>query len=543
MVLTARESNEINMQISRYISEIKPDVPVFRTDYLIIGSGIAGLFTALKASELGRVIVLTKKTLKDSNTGLAQGGIAAAVHEEDSPFLHLEDTLEAGAGLCDIEAVNVLVTEGPARVRELMELGAQFDTVDGTVALTREAAHSKARILHSADATGEAIRQALVRRCLQEPNIIVRENQFLIEIITTGEECQGALVLDNTRGSKALYLAKSTIVATGGGGQLFKYTTNPDIATADGVAACFRAGCELADMEFVQFHPTVLVTDTSQRFLISEAVRGEGAHLLNSRKERFMPRYHPLGELAPRDVVARAIWNEMNQTGCDRVFLDVSRLPDPAARFPNIYQTCLGFGYDLTRDPIPVAPAAHFMMGGVKTNTYGETSIYGLYACGEVACNGVHGANRLASNSLLEGLVFGQRIVEASRPMVYRRTVGVKEIMENCRKEDNLYLPEGEREPAEIRRALSNIMWEYVGIIRDEEGLKTAAGALHKLGGELGRGRSELEYYQSINMLTVARVMVQAALWRKESRGAHYRQDYPARDDIRWAKHLTLKNW
>jgi L-aspartate oxidase len=543
LVLTARESNEINMQISRYISEIKPDVPVFRTDYLIIGSGIAGLFTALKASELGRVIVLTKKTLKDSNTGLAQGGIAAAVHEEDSPFLHLEDTLEAGAGLCDIEAVNVLVTEGPARVRELMELGAQFDTVDGTVALTREAAHSKARILHSADATGEAIRQALVRRCLQEPNIIVRENQFLIEIITTGEECQGALVLDNTRGSKALYLAKSTIVATGGGGQLFKYTTNPDIATADGVAACFRAGCELADMEFVQFHPTVLVTDTSQRFLISEAVRGEGAHLLNSRKERFMPRYHPLGELAPRDVVARAIWNEMNQTGCDRVFLDVSRLPDPAVRFPNIYQTCLGFGYDLTRDPIPVAPAAHFMMGGVKTNTYGETSIYGLYACGEVACNGVHGANRLASNSLLEGLVFGQRIVEASRPMVYRRTVGVKEIMENCRKEDNLYLPEGEREPAEIRRALSNIMWEYVGIIRDEEGLKTAAGAINKLGGELGRGRSELEYYQSINMLTVARVMVQAALWRKESRGAHYRQDYPARDDIRWAKHLTLKNW
>ncbi|NLW43737.1 MAG: L-aspartate oxidase [Syntrophomonadaceae bacterium] len=531
------------MQISRYISEIEPDVPVFRTDYLVIGSGIAGLYTALKASEFGRVIVLTKKTLKDSNTGLAQGGIAAAVHEEDSPFLHLEDTLEAGAGLCDIESVNVLVTEGPARVRELMELGAQFDTVDGTVALTREAAHSKARILHSADATGEAIRQALVGRCLQEPNIVVRENQFLIDILTTGEECQGALVYDNTRGSKALYLAKSTIVATGGAGQLFKYTTNPDIATADGVAACFRAGCELADMEFIQFHPTVLVTDTSQRFLISEAVRGEGAHLLNGKGERFMPRYHPLGELAPRDVVARAIWNEMNQTGSDRVFLDVSRLPDPAGRFPNIYQTCLGFGYDLTRDPIPVAPAAHFMMGGVKTNTYGETSIYGLYACGEVACNGVHGANRLASNSLLEGLVFGQRIVEASRPMVYRRTVDVKEIMENCRREDNLYLPEGDREPEEIRRELSDIMWEHVGIIRDEEGLKTAAAAINKLARELGRGKSELEYYQAINMLTVARVMVQAALWRKESRGAHYRRDYPARDDIRWAKHLTIKNW
>ncbi len=531
------------MQANRYISEIEQDMSVFRTDYLIIGTGIAGLFTALQACQFGQVMVLTKKTTKDSNTGLAQGGIAAAVHEEDSPFLHLEDTLEAGAGLCDIEAVNILVTEGPARVKELIELGAQFDTVNGSVALTREAAHSKARILHAADATGEAIRQALVQNCLQEPNIDIRENQFLIDILNLGNECQGALVFDALRGTKTIYLAKATIVATGGVGQLFQYTTNPDIATADGMAACFRAGCELDDMEFVQFHPTVLVTEDSQRFLISEAVRGEGAYLLNSKKERFMPQYHPLGELAPRDIVARAIWNEMAETGSDRVFLDLSHLPNPTVRFPNIHRTCLEHGYDLTRDLLPVSPAAHFMMGGVKTNTDGETNIYGLYACGEVACNGVHGANRLASNSLLDGIVFGQRIVEASRSMVYRRKVDIEEIMESCCREDYVYQPVGECDPEEIEPALRGVMWENVGIIREEAGLKHAARKVNQLSRDLGRGQSELSYYQAVNMLTVARVMIQAALWRKESRGAHYRRDYPTRDDIRWVKHLTFKNW
>ncbi|MGE5398502.1 MAG: L-aspartate oxidase, partial [Chitinophagales bacterium] len=396
------------MLTTRFVTDLESDPSVIKTDFLIIGSGIAGLFTALKASETGDVVVLTKKSMKDSNTGLAQGGIAAAVHEEDSPFLHLEDTLEAGAGLCDIEAVQVLVTEGPDRVRELMAIGARFDTVNGTVALTREAAHSRARILHAADATGEAIRQALVESCLQKPSINIQENQFLIDLLTVGGECQGALIMDGNTGQKVVYLARATVVATGGIGQLYKYTTNPDIATADGMAACFRAGCRLADMEFIQFHPTVLATSANQRFLISEAVRGEGALLFNHGGERFMPNYHPLGELAPRDIVARAIWNQMALSQSDYVYLDLTGLKNPAKRFPNIYKTCLEQGYDLFKDRIPVSPAAHYMMGGVQTNINGETGVYGLYACGEMACTGVHGANRLASNSLLEGLVFGQ---------------------------------------------------------------------------------------------------------------------------------------
>lgn len=531
------------MLTTRYISDLQEDLPVIQSDFLIIGSGIAGLFSAFKAAQLGQVVVLTKKTVKDSNTRLAQGGIAAAVHEEDSPFLHLEDTLEAGAGLCDIESVNILVTEGPARVHELMQMGAHFDTINGEVALTREAAHSRPRILHAADATGEAIRQALVKNCLNEPRITVKENQFLIDLLTIGDECQGALVYDALQGTRTVYLARTTIIATGGVGQLYNYTTNPDIATGDGMAAAFRAGCQLTDMEFIQFHPTVLVTPGSQRFLISEAVRGEGALLLNTKLERFMPHYHPLKELAPRDIVARSIWNEMTKTGEDHVYLDVRHMENAPERFPNIYRTCLELGCDMTRDLIPVSPAAHFMMGGIKTNIDGETGIYGLYACGEVSCNGVHGANRLASNSLLDGLVFGDRIVRASQSMAYRRPIEYREVFENWRAgEGRTDCPGGIR-PLEACQRLKDIMWENVGIIRNESDLKKAIKMVEELSRNLARGDDELGYCQAINMLTVARVIIQAALWRQESRGAHYRSDYPNRDDIKWAQHTSFTNW
>lgn len=531
------------MLTTRYISDLQEDLPVIKTDFLIIGSGIAGLFSAYKASQYGQVVVLTKKTVKDSNTRLAQGGIAAAVHEEDSPFLHLEDTLEAGAGLCEIESVNILVTEGPARVQELIQMGAHFDTINGTVALTREAAHSRPRILHAADATGEAIRQALVENCINEPNITMKENQFLIDLLTIENECQGALVYDAIKGTHTVYLAGTTILATGGIGQLYRYTTNPEIATADGIAAAFRAGCQLADMEFIQFHPTVLVSPGGQRFLISEAVRGEGALLLNSKHERFMPSYHPLGELAPRDIVARSIWNEMSQTNEDHVFLDVRHMKNAPERFPNIYKTCRELGCDMTRDLIPVSPAAHFMMGGIKTNTDGETGIYGLYACGEASCNGVHGANRLASNSLLDGLVFGDRIVRAAESMAYRRPIEYHEVFHNYRAGERLAeCPDG-IDPSTACQQLKDIMWENVGIIRNESGLKKAIQEIEALNRNLARGSDELLYYQALNMITVSRVIIQAALWRQESRGAHYRSDYPNRDDIKWNQHTSFTNW
>lgn len=532
------------MITTRYIGVMEKDTPIINTDFLIIGSGIAGLFTALKASNYGKVTVLTKKTIKDSNTGLAQGGIAAAVHEEDSPFLHLEDTLEAGAGLCVIEAVDVLVREGPDRVRELIAAGASFDMKDGNISLAREGAHSRARILHAADATGEAIRLALANKCEQNTDIDVVEGQFLVDIFTDPgyRECQGVLVYDNVEKRHLVYIARAIIVATGGAGQLYKYTTNPDVATADGMAACFRAGCQLVDMEFIQFHPTVLYSQDYQRFLISEAVRGEGGLLYNSRGERFMPEYHPLHELAPRDVVSRAILNEMNKDHKDYVYLDMTGIAGVDIRFPNIYRHCLQKGIDLTQDYVPVSPAAHYTMGGIKTNTMAETGIYGLYACGEAACTGVHGANRLASNSLLEGIVFGNRIVANANEILYRRQVRPPELF-NHYDHNGVFVPASQHlEPTEAKHQLQAIMWDDVGIIRTEKGLKKASIKIREIFNSIARGDDLLDYYEIINMLTVANIVVQAALWRKESRGGHFRSDYPARDDMRWKKHLPFVN-
>ena len=532
------------MIITRYIEDLGKDTPVLKTDFLIVGTGIAGLFTALKASQHGRVIVATKKHIDDSNTGLAQGGIAAAVHEEDSPFLHLEDTLEAGAGLCNIEAVDVLVREGPDRVRELIAAGAQFDMKNGAISLAREGAHSKARILHAADTTGAAIRGALVEKCKLNSGIEIREDQFLLDILTDEDNCEcfGALFFDAKKGERVIYSARAVIIATGGAGQIYKHTTNPDVATGDGMSACFRAGCRLTDMEFFQFHPTVLYGHESQRFLISEAVRGEGAILYNGEGERFMKRYHSLLELAPRDIVSRAIWNELQKTEKPYVYLDMTVIPDGPARFPNIHRTCLERGVDITREYVPVSPAAHFIMGGIGTNTYGETSIRGLYACGEAACTGVHGANRLASNSLLEGIVFGQRIVDKAEEIMYRRQVDSGEIY---RQFDSgwIFRPgqEGFR-PDEVRMRLRDIMWDHVGIIRNESGLKQAYLEIDSLYNAMHRHTDILSYYETINMLILARIIIQACLWRKESRGGHYRSDYPERDDMRWIKEMSFMN-
>ncbi|NLN87398.1 MAG: L-aspartate oxidase [Syntrophomonadaceae bacterium] len=532
------------MITTRYIGELEPDTPLFFTDFLIVGSGIAGLFTALKASEHGRVVVLTKKTLKDSNTGLAQGGIAAAVHEADSPFLHLEDTLEAGAGLCDIAAVDVLVSEGPARVRELMEIGASFDMKDGNISFTREGAHGRARVLHSADATGEVIRVALVNKCIGNSNIEIKEHHCLVDLLGNDDlrTCHGALVYSSITGRSSVYIARCTIIATGGAGQLYQNTTNPDIATADGMAAAFRMGAELADMEFIQFHPTVLFGYETQRFLISESVRGEGGKLYNNRGERFMGKYSSMLELAPRDVVSRAILNECNTTGSEFVYLDMRDIPAASTRFPNIYRNCLLHGIDLEKEMVPVSPGAHYTMGGIKTNTRGETGITGLYACGEAACTGVHGANRLASNSLLEGIVFGARIVDNAGEILYHRHINKDEIHRNF---DHNWLHHPPLEgvsPADAKGEMQATMWNEVGIIREQTGLKKAGAKIEQLYRSLTRGDDPLTYMEMVNMLTVARVVIQAALWRRESRGGHFRSDYPQRDDLNWMKHVSFVN-
>lgn len=532
------------MIITRYIEALGDDTPVIMTDFLIVGTGIAGLFTALKASLHGRVIVATKKSIDDSNTGLAQGGIAAAVHEEDSPFLHLEDTLEAGAGLCNIEAVDVLVREGPNRVRELMAAGAQFDMKNGEISLAREGAHSKARILHAADTTGATIRGALVEQCKHNQRIEIKEGQFLLDILTDEDNCEcfGALFYDAPKGQRIIYSARAVIIATGGAGQIYQHTTNPDVATGDGMSACFRAGCRLTDMEFFQFHPTVLYGNESQRFLISEAVRGEGAMLYNQNGERFMKSYHSLLELAPRDIVSRAIWNELQHAETPYVNLDMTVIPEAPKRFPNIYRTCLVRGIDLTTEYVPVSPAAHFIMGGIGTNTYGETSIRGLYACGEAACTGVHGANRLASNSLLEGIVFGQRIVDKAEEIMYRRRIDAAEIYAQFDSARVFSPREGGLEPSQVRSRLRDMMWDNVGIIRNENGLKQAYLEIEGLYNSIQRQEDSPDYYETINMLILGRIIIQACLWRKESRGGHFRSDYPERDDMRWIKEMSFMN-
>ncbi|MBU7007830.1 L-aspartate oxidase [Phosphitispora fastidiosa] len=515
-------------------------LPQKETDYLIIGSGIAGLYAALKASEFAEVTLLTKKKMGDTNTERAQGGIAAAIHSADSPALHRADTLEAGAGLCDVEAVEVLVNEGPDRVRELIEMGANFDRLDGELTFTREAAHSRRRILHAGDFTGEEIQNTLARRILSENKVHFLEDHMVIDLLTDGNKCYGALVWDNLAQKTIAYFAKITVLATGGAGQVFQNTTNPEVATGDGTALAFRAGAAVMDMEFVQFHPTALSLPGAPRFLISEAVRGEGALLRNIHGERFMPRYHPGAELAARDIVARSIFREMAATGTTHVFLDLSPITGKKVkkRFPTIARTCFQYGIDIAREMIPVAPAAHYMMGGIQTNLDGETSVAGLYACGEAACQGVHGANRLASNSLLDGLVFGHRIVDSSKPKFkewrgpHGRHFSYNELL--APQSDNV------SRIKEVREVIQRLMWENVGIIRDENVLRNALNCLEQMHNIFRFESGCMEEMETYNILVAATLITYAALTRGESRGGHCRVNYGVRDDVNWKKHMVI---
>lgn len=513
------------------------ELPREKWDFVILGSGIAGLYTACAASRLGyRSVVLTKHTLVDSNTDKAQGGIAAALGDSDSPALHLQDTLAAGAGLCDAEAVDILVNEGPQRVRELIAMGARFDQQNGELALTREGAHSRRRILHAAgDATGAEIQRVLNEKVSLDPLIAVREEHFAVDLLVRENTCYGVLAHDRRENNLKVFYGRAVVLATGGLGQLYEHSTNPRVATGDGIALAYRAGAEVMDMEFLQFHPTVLSLPGVPRFLISEAVRGEGAYLRNRYGERFMPRYHELAELAPRDVVVRAILKEMADTAADKVFLDLSHLDAEMvqARFPTISRTCAGYGLDITRDPVPVAPAAHYMMGGVKTNLDGETSIRNLYACGEVACQGVHGANRLASNSLLDGLVYGGRIVERVR------------VVAGADSECPVFTGRDLAEPVEmdvarLRAEIQSVMGKYAGPVRTADGLQKALGFFEQWSRLEGHRAVDAEEMEVRNMLQVGRLVVQAALIRTESRGGHYRRDFPETRAC-WRQHVILR--
>lgn len=511
-------------------------------DYIVIGSGIAGLYAAILAHEYGNVLLLTKGNLEETNTRYAQGGIAAAIGPGDSPRLHFNDTIAAGAGLCIEEAVRVLTAEAGGRIHDLIRYGVPFDTQYGEVALTMEAAHSAPRILHAGgDATGEHI-EVTMSNVARRSGVIIKEYILVTKINVNEHGVEGVSTVDTLSNTTAEYKCKFLILATGGCGRLYKLSTNPAVATGDGIALAYRCGAELMDMEFFQFHPTALRMPGCPPFLITEAVRGEGGILVNVKGDRFMPNYSPLAELAPRDIVARSIHSEMIETGADHVYLDIRHLsPDTIpARFPTIYRFCMEHGLDITKELIPVAPAAHYMMAGVRTNVWGETNIPRLFACGEVACTGVHGANRLASNSLLETLVFGRRIITRSVQIAQGTAQPIEDNSSAFEiiSDNGAHLASAPLKPLNLG-ALQSLMWDRVGIVRSGDGLSEALGVLNSW-----ESRESIpedpRSYELANLVTVGRLVAQAAFQRTESRGAHYRSDYP--DTLEeWERHLVFR--
>ncbi len=504
------------------------------TDFIVVGGGIAGLRAAIGLAEAGRVLVVTKQEVTESNTQYAQGGIAVALSDDDEVALHLQDTIDAGDGLVNVEAARVLVEEGPQRIQELINWGTEFDRSGSRLSFTREGAHSRSRILHAhGDSTGREIGRALIARARTIPKISFTEFEFTADLCVNDDRVTGVFLL-SPDGTRTNVRARAVLLATGGAGQVYSDTTNPSVATGDGIAMAYRAGATISDMEFFQFHPTALSVIGAPRFLLSEALRGEGALLLNPARVRFMPQYHPMAELAPRDVVARAIVQEIaaSKNTQATAYLDMRHL-DAAilrARFPRIYATCQQYGIDITRDLIPVRPAAHYLMGGIKTDLHGRSSMSGLYAAGETACTGVHGANRLASNSLLEGLVFGARVVDAMREErrgITATPCGGTEVRASG-------------DAVGIATQLRQAMWRDAGVVRDQKGLEQ----LQKLILNWERSLGEASTRQSIetrNLLTVGGLIARSALAREESRGAHFRSDFPQHNDKEYVKHSVVR--
>jgi L-aspartate oxidase len=528
-----------------------------RSDFLVIGSGIAGLFFALKAARSGTVSIVTKRELMESATYYAQGGIASVLGKEDTFESHIKDTIDAGAGLCNVEVVEMVVKDGPERIRELMELGVKFTSRvnSGQVELDLgiEGGHSKRRIVHAGDLTGKEVEEALIKAATAEQNIKIYENHMAVDLIThskfieEGEEDMvwGAYVLDKGSGEIHTFLAKTTVLATGGAGKVYIYTSNPDIATGDGIAIAHRAGSEIANMEFMQFHPTCLYHPRAKSFLISEAIRGEGGVLRLKDGSPFMERYHPWGELAPRDIVARAIDFELKKSGEECVYLDISHRPPEfiKSRFPNIYKRCIDFGFDMTAEPIPVVPAAHYICGGIRTDRDGKTNLKRLYAIGETTCTGLHGANRLASNSLLESLVFANRAaLDASEAVKGEGDVIPQIPLWETRgaviSDEAVVISQNWDE---IRR----FMWSYVSMVRSNKRLERAERRIKLLQEEINQYYWDFtitgDLLELRNIATVGDLIIRSASMRHESRGLHYNIDYPETDDKNFKRDTIVK--